>query len=70
MASLKQLMNFAKEYNIPLSKMTFYGEHDVVYLDFPEGFIPYPNELPEEGIEYVLKEFGIDNIEDRWGFYT
>ena len=71
MATLNQLVRFAKEYQISQSEMSFHGEHGVVYICIPEGLVPIPYDLSDEDEEYFQDNFGISNIEyDRWGFYT
>lgn len=70
MATLKQLVDFAKEYHISQSEMHFHGEHDEVYIEIPGGLIPDPDDLPEEGKEYIADRYGILAIDGNWGFYT
>ncbi len=74
MVTLLKLLRLASDFNIPLDRISFQGEHDVVYIYTPEGILPDPDTFEDdkskEEIYQFYETYGILPIDSAWGFYT
>ena len=68
--NLSQLNALAVEFNINPSDISFYGEHDVVYLDVPEDSLPDWSAMTDEEREAFTDTYDLLKVEGYWGFFT